>query len=128
MTLFECFRTTKKCVTKTKHVRVYRCVLEEDRYTVVITKRLANKHTVIHCNDDTIVWQQIPALFNWGGNMPGVYTPIYKFTQDKQAVTLFVVRGRPNGFVGLDDGVFRSANTFDKESINVMSYARFKKM
>ncbi len=128
MTLHTCFKTTKTLVEHTKFVRVYRFVAENTTYTIVLTKRFANKHTIIHCAENQIVWQQIPALFNWGGNMPGVCTPIYKCVQDKHSVTLFVVRGKPNGFTGLDDGVFRSANTFDKRYINVMSYSRFKNL
>lgn len=74
------------------------------------------------------MWQQITRFFNWGGKAVGTMDVIYKFVQDKNCVTLFVIRGKPNGITGLDDGIFRCANNFDDRYINVMSYKRFNSL
>jgi len=126
MKLFNCFKTSKQFAEETKFVKIYKCVVDDKEYKIIITKKLANRHTIIHCIDDSIVWEQIPALINWGGRMPGKRDTIYKFCQDKNSVILFVVKGKPNGFVGLDNGIFRCASNFDENHLNVMSYKRFK--
>ncbi|MBE6757326.1 MAG: hypothetical protein E7552_02095 [Ruminococcaceae bacterium] len=94
----------------------------------MITKRFANKHTVLKCDGNRIVWEQIPALFNWGGSMHGEDIPIYQYNQERERCVIFVVRGKPNGVIGLDDGIFRSADKFDENCVNVMTYKRFKKL
>ncbi len=128
MSLYQQFKTTKNLVEQTKFVKVYTCRLHDKSYKIVVTKRFANKHTVLKCEDNHILWDQIPALFNWGGNMHGEYRPVYQVGQDKGRTVLFVVRGKPNGVIGLDDGIFRSSEKFDENGVNVMTYKRFKKL
>ena len=128
MKLFEQFKISKQLIEKTKFVKIYKCVLDDKEYKILVTKRFANRHTVIHCIDDRIVWEQIPALINWGGKMPGKREIVYKFAQDKNSVIVFVIRGKPNGITGLDDGIFRCANNFDDNYISVMTYNRFKNL
>ncbi len=128
MSLYQQFKTTKKCIEQTRFVNVYTCRLHGATYKVVITRRCANKHTVLKCEGNHILWDQIPALFNWGGSMHGEYRPVYQVGQDKGCTVLFVVRGKSNGVIGLDDGVFRSADKFDENCVNVMTYKQFKKM
>ncbi len=128
MKLFEQFKISKQLTQETKFVKVYKCVSNDKEYKIIITKKFANRHTIIHCTDDRIVWEQIPALINWGGKMPGKRETLYKFVQDKNSVILFVIKGKPNGITGLDDGVFRCANNFDGNYINVMSFGRFKQL
>ncbi len=128
MKLFEQFKISKQLIEKTKFVKIYKCVLDDKEYKIITTKSFANRHTIIHCIDDRIVWEQIPALINWGGKMPGKRETIYKFAQDENSVIVFVIRGKPNGIAGLDDGIFRCANNFDDNYINVMTYNRFKNL
>ena len=120
------FKSSKMLLEQTKFVRVYSCRHREKTYKIVVTKRIANKHTVLKCEGNHIVWDQIPALFNWNGKMHGEYRPVYQAGQDKEYVVLFVVRGKPNGIVGLDDGVFRSK--MGESGVTVLSYKGFRKL
>lgn len=128
MKIFEQYKINKQLIEKTKFVKIYKCDFDGKEYRIVLTKKSANKYSIIHCKDEHIVWQQVPRLFNWGGKAIGTTNVIYKFVQDKNCVTIFIIRGKPNGITGLDDGAFRCANNFDEDYINVMSYSRFKKL
>ena len=128
MSLYQQFKATKKLVEKTKFVKIYTCRFHDKLYKIVVTKRFADKHTVLKCEENHILWDQIPALFNWGGRMHGEYRPVYQTGQDKGYTVLFVVRGKPNGVIGLDDGIFCSADKFDENCVNVMTYKHFKKL
>lgn len=128
MRVFKEYKTSKRLIEKTKFVKIYKFILDDREYKIVLTRKYANKYSIIHCKDDRIVWQQITRFFNWGGKAVGTMDVIYKFVQDKNCVTLFVIRGKPNGITGLDDGIFRCANNFDDRYINVMSYKRFNSL
>lgn len=127
MTFYQNFKKSRQLVNTTDFVKVYKCNHDDEEYRVIITKRFATKNTVIHCKDDYIAWEQIPTIPRLAGRWEGDRIPVYKFG-DKTGNTIFVVKGRPNSFVGLDEGIFHSANDFDKKSLNVMSIRRFKKL
>ena len=124
MTIYEAFKKNGRLVGQTEFVKIYNVDFGGEEYKVIITKRIATKNTVIHCTNDSIAWEQVPTIPRLAGQWDGERIPIYKFN-DKHNV-IFVVKGRPGSFVGLDEGFFRCANNFNKESINVMSYRRFK--
>lgn len=128
LSLFGLFKTNATFQDETEFVRVYRLSAEDKAYKVVITKKRANGHTVIHCENHRVAWEQVPLFPRFAGRNYGDKTPIYTAIPEKDYVTFFVVRGKPDGFVGLDDGVFRCADNFDEKCINVMSWRRFKKM
>lgn len=127
MKLFEQFKKTKQLLDETEFVRVYKCISHNKEYRIVITKKRANFRSVIHCIDNYIAWEQVPFFFPQIV-VCGDRVPIYKFSEDKNVVTVFVVKGEPKGISGLDVGMFRSANRFDGSCVNVMSYSRFKEI
>ena len=127
MKLFEQYKTSKRLIEKTEFVKVYSLTFDGKEHKIVLANKFANDHSFIHCKDGHIVWQQAPRL-NWGGKMVGTKDTIYKFVEDKNCVTLFVVKGKPNEIIGLDDGVFRCADNFDETCLNVMSYREFKSL
>lgn len=128
MRLFKEYKISKQLIEKNKFVKVYKCYFNGKVYKIVLTRKFADKYSIIQCKDDEIVWQQVPKFFNWGGKAIGTMDIIYKFVQDKNSVNIVIIRGKPNGITGLDDGIFRCANKFDYNYINVMSYSRFKKL
>lgn len=128
MTLYQRFKTDAVLCEQTAFVRIYRLTADGTEYKVVVTKRRANGHTVIHCEHNRILWEQVPLFPRFAGRNYGDKVPIFTATPEKGCVTVFVVWGKPDGFVGLDEGVFRSADRFDEKSINVMSYRRFKRL
>lgn len=125
MTLYRMFKTNAQLCERTEFVNVYRFVLEDTAYKIVLTKRTANGHTVIHCEHNRIAWEQVPRFPRFAGRNYGDKTPIYTAIPEKTCITVFVVKGKPDGFVGLDEGVFRCADNFSDRHINVMSYKRF---
>ena len=128
MTLYQRFKTEAVLCEQTAFVRIYRLTADGTEYKVVGTKRRANGHSVIHCEHNRILWEQVPLFPRFAGRNYGDKVPIFTAIPEKGCVTVFVVRGKPDGFVGLDEGVFRSADRFDEKSINVMSERRFRRM
>lgn len=128
MKMYEQFKRTKNLVTETEFVKIYQCVVADQKYKIVLTKERANKRTAIHCVDNIIGWEKRPFLTRNSGYRPGDYAPIYRFTEDKSVTTLFVVRGRPRVIEGLDEGIFRCADRIALGYANIMSYRRFKKL
>ena len=128
MTLYQRFKTDAVLCEQTAFVRVYRLTAEGTDYKVVVTKKRANGHTVVHCEQNRILWEQVPLFPRFAGRNYGDKVPIFTAIPEKGRVTVLVVRGRPDGFVGLDEGVFRCADHFDENSINVMSERRFKRL
>lgn len=125
--LFEHIIKTRPLIEETEHIRVYKLLHNGENYKIIVTKKRANRHTIIHCTDDCIAWEQAPLLPRLVGRSYGIKTPIYKFKPEKDFYTIFVIKGSPNGVIGLDDGIFSSALKFDKDHINVMTLTRFKK-
>jgi len=105
MKIFECFKRSKELIDETEFVKVYKLIYGEKDYKIIITKRAANKHTVIHFINNMVCWEQIPRLFRLAGRQYGDKIPIYKFT-DKPVNTIFVLKGIPLADEGLDDGIF----------------------
>lgn len=128
MSLYALFQSQARLCEQTEFVKVYQCESDGKSYKIVVTKQRANSHTVIHCENNRILWEQVPLFPRFTGRNYGEKVPIYKAVPEKSSVTVFTVKGKPNGFVGLDDGVFRCADNFDERCINVMSCRRFRKM
>ncbi len=129
MKIFECFKLSKELIDETEFVKVYKLVYDEKEYKIIITKRFANKHTIIYFIDSTIYWEQIPIIIRGSGYVPGRdRIPIYKFDSGKVLNTLFIVKGTPLGDEGLDNGIFRSSKKYDENYVNCISYKKFKGM
>ena len=118
MKLFNSFKAAKKLINETEFVKIYKLIHGEKEYKIIITKRFANKHTIIHFTDNTIFWEQIPHFPRLAGRPYG----------DKFLNTLFVVKGSPLGDEGLDDGIFRSPKRYNENFVNCMTYKKFKNM
>lgn len=128
MTLYQQWKTEARLCEETDFVKVYRIAVEDTEYKVAITKKRANGHTVIHCERGCVAWEQVPLFPRFAGRNYGEKVPIFAAVPEKDCVTIVVVKGRPNGFVGLDEGVFRSASRMDERCIHVMSWRRFKRL
>lgn len=127
MKMFDCFKLSKELIGETEFVKIYKIVCNEKDYKILITKKFANKHTIIHFIDNTICWEQVPRFWRLSGRRYGDKIPIYKF-DGKVLNTLFVVKGTPGGDEGLDNGIFRSPKRYDENFVNCMIYKKFKKM
>lgn len=128
MKLFEWFKTSGKLTEETEFVKIYQCSSEEKCYKIIVSKKRANTHIIIHCLDNFIGWQVRYRFARSVGEAYSDVLPIYQVTEDKNCIALFVVKGKPISIQGLDDGRFHSANRFSESGINVMSYKRFKEL
>ncbi len=128
MKIFEQFKKLKSCDEETKHLKIYKLTQSGKDYKIILTKKSANRFTIFHCVDDTILLEQVPRFYRLAGKFPGTgdRLSIYKFQNNNNCVTIFVIKGKPNGITGLDDGIFRSASKFDENLINIMTLRNFK--
>ena len=101
---------------------------ENKKYEVYFTKKRANKYSIIHCKNNTIEWEQFPILPRVVGRRYGIREPIIALSPSKECIRIFVIMGKPNSIIGLDEGVFHSIHKYDENYINVMSEARFKEL
>lgn len=123
------FTKLKKQATKnwfSDNVGLVKFEYDNKKYEIYFTRKRANKYSIIHCTNNTIEWEQFPILPRIAGRRYGERTPIVSLTPTKEFVRIFVIMGKPNSIIGLDEGIFRSVHKYDENYINVMSEARFK--
>lgn len=101
---------------------------DNKKYEIYFTRKRANKHSVIHCKNNTIQWDQLPILPRIAGRTHGTREPIISLAPTKECVRIVVILGKPGSITGLDEGTFRSIHKYDENYINVMSEARFKNL
>lgn len=121
-----------KCKAQSKNnwfmnkIGLVKFVLEDKNYEIYFTRKRANKYSIIHCKNNKIEWEQIPVLPLITGRRYGISEPLMNLSPSGACIRIFIVKGKPNGITGLDEGIFRSAHKYDENYINVMSEARFK--
>ena len=100
---------------------------EGNTYRVITTQKRANRLSSIRCENGIVVWVQRPLFhLRYSDCRRGWVLARMPVAIDKACVTLFVIKGKPRSILGLDEGVFRSANSFDSAYINLMSEKRFR--
>ena len=99
---------------------------ENKKYEIYFTRKRANRYSIIHCINNTVEWEQFPVLPRIAGRRYGIREPIIKLAPSKDCIRFFVIMGKPNSIIGLDEGIFRSIHKYDENYINVMSESRFK--
>lgn len=73
-------------------------------YAIFFTFKRANRHTVIHCRNNTIEWEQLPIFPRITGKAYGKREPIISLAPSKDDVRIFIVAGKPKSITGLDAG------------------------
>ena len=129
--LYTHFIELKKQVPKdwfTDKIGLVKFEYNNQHYEIYFTRQRANKYSIIHCKNNTIEWEQFPVLPRIMGRRYGERKPIISLAPSKEFVRIFVIMGKPNSIIGLDDGIFRSVHKYDENYINVMSEARFKEL
>ncbi len=123
------FAGLKKQATKarfTDKVGLVKFEYSGKRYEIYFTRKRANKYSIIRCKNNTIEWEQFPVLPRIAGRRYGESEAIISLSPLRECVRIFVIMGKPNSIIGLDEGLFRSIHKYDEKYINVMSEARFK--
>ena len=99
---------------------------DNKKYEIFFTRKRANRYSIIHCKNNTIEWEQFPVLPRIAGRCYGIREPIISLAPSKDCIRIFLIMGKPNSIIGLDEGNFRSIHKYDENYINVMSESRFK--
>ena len=122
----ELFKSNAVLVEKDEWFTNYRLTVGEDRYLIKKTNKSANKHTVIHCEDGKIVWEQIIPLGISPVRERTVLTVKNFYEKGERGIVL--VSGKPMCFTGLDENGYVSAKGRARalDDVYVMSAAAFK--
>ncbi len=129
LSLYSAFRTLGKIEEENENVKKTAFELKGQKYVVYTTKQSATKATRIYCEaDNTIYWEQ---LYMMGGISSPCVVKNVLFKPDRKSdeISIVVIRGKPGGINGLDEGIWVSAKNGklkSKKDIFVMSEAVFK--
>lgn len=129
ISLYDAYKKQRRKTSETEFLNVYEFSYSGQRFIAFVTKKTANKCTIIECQNNDIKWRQLSKTWRLDGTgaFLGIVDLIARMSPDKDAVDLFIISGKPGEIKGLDDGIFRSARKFGGEGyINVMSEAAFK--
>ena len=126
--LYDNYKKNRKNAEISEYLKAVTFNLDGEVYRVIYTKKRANRYSLIHLRDNSVVWEQFPIVPRLVGRYYGDKTTVARFNDKPECATIVVIKGRPGTITGLDEGIFRSAFRFDKGLINVMSEARFKEL
>lgn len=127
--VYDAYKKFGKKVNETEFLNKYEFTYKDQRFVAHVTKRRADKRSIIECVNNDIKWRQISKVprLDGTGMLHGTTSLLARLTPDKDAVDLFIISGKPGDIRGLDDGIFRSARRYGGEGyINLMSEAVFK--
>ena len=125
--LYNAYLSNRKNALRVENTSTVEFEYGGENYRVIMTRKRANKLSLIRCSGRAIAWEQIPFLYlRYNERGRGDVIANIPVGVDKKCVTIFVIKGKPRSIWGLDEGNFRSANKFDKDFVNVMSEKRFK--
>ena len=127
--VYDAYKKFGKKIDETEFLNKYEFTYKDRHFVAYVTKRRADKRTIIECVNNDIKWRQIsktPRL-DGTGMQHGTTSLFARLSPEKGAVNLFIISGKAGDIRGLDDGIFRSARRYGGEGyINLMSEAVFK--
>lgn len=110
---------------ETEFFKIYTIGYCDKKYRVYLLKKKVNSQTVIHCEGNCLYYEQRPLFWHLSGRMYGNKVPFFNDNNKKGVETIVVIKGCPDGIVGIDDGVFSSYRNYNSERINVMIKKHF---
>ena len=128
ISLFDAFRTQAEFIQEDEDesFRLFQFYYRGKKVLLKKSVDKANKHTVIHCNENSVTWEQIQPL-GWHPISTLPYTFDTSFWEP-DAICLIVISGKPMCFQNLDEYMFTSSRGTPKypRHIYVMSETAFK--
>ena len=128
--VYEAYRKAATLTSENELTKTYELSFEGKRIEAIVTKKTANKYSIISCRNEEINWKQLQPLYRLQGIH---YTSGEEFFFGKirpaadGTYRLFIISGKPGSIEGLDDGFFRSArHSGGSDVLHVMSMAAFK--
>ena len=129
MSLYQCFRAHSAVIEENEAVKKAVLDWRGQTYAVYMTKKTATKATRIYCEEDeTVYWEQYHMM--GGPCTPAVVKSVLvKPHRAPDEIAIVVIKGKPGGITGLDEGIWVSAKNGrlkGKRDVFVMSEAVFK--
>jgi len=129
LSLYNAYRTLGKVEEETDDIK--KVVFEQNaqKYVIYITKHSANKGTHIYCEADNTVYSQQYHIMGGICKPFSVKSTLVKPERRPDEITLVIIKGKPGVIIGLDEGIWVSAQNGKlkgKNDIFVMSEAVFK--
>jgi len=123
---YKAFAMNKVLINSDEFCKTYTFEYGNKRIILKKTIQKANKHTVIHCKENSVVWEQIYPVGIYPARVNTVISDASFCGKDH--VCVLVITGRPMCIEALDEGIWKSAEKFPGEngSAFVMSEARMK--
>ncbi len=125
LSFYEAFKRNAEIISKDKLCTTYSLSYNCSDYIIKKTNRAANKHTVIHCDGENVIWEQ---LYPLGVSPAREKTVIAKknFAINGEKGVL-IINGTPLSIKNLDDNGFQSVKRKAQSGeINVITKAELK--
>ena len=124
--IYETYRRTARKTDEDERFETFEFTYHGRRVILKKTRERANKHTVIHCNPNSLSWEQIYPLGRSPVREVRDLIDAHFWTPD--AICVIVISGKPMCFEKLDEYQFISVHRepTEKRYIYTMSEAAFK--
>ena len=125
LSFYEAFKRNAEIISKDKLCTTYSLNYNGTEYLIKKTNRVASKHTVIHCEGENIIWEQ---LYPLGVSPARENTVIAKKNFAKNGVKgILIINGTPLSIKNLDENGFCSVKCkAQADQINVITKAELK--
>lgn len=128
--LYYAYKKETVPVYENDYFKTFSIKYNDKNVEVSVTKKTADKYTVIRLFDNIIEWDQLSRAPRLVGATfdSGEKTVIQKVSSSSDGIyRLFIIAGKPAAIYGLDEGMFRSArHPGGSEYMHVMSMSAFK--
>lgn len=124
---FATFKSDKLLVSKTQHTNTFFLNYRGKDYTIIKTRKIANKHTFIACTEGGVLWEQFFPV----GISPAKESLLIarKGFQVKNSLAVLVISGEPNHIKNLGEyGYLSKLQTHrSPDDVIVLTESEFKK-
>ena len=104
--IYTCFKQLKKQSPKNwfmDKMGLVKFELNGKNYEIFFPRKRANKYSIIHCQNNTIEWEQLPVLPRIAGRSYGIREPIISVAPANESVRIVVIAEKSRTHVGFKD-------------------------
>ncbi len=121
-------------VQECESVVIYRIMLGERQFKIAVSKKKANKRTVVKCSEGAVTFIEYTPIAGGMGSPAETVEAYISVSEllEKNTVCMLVISGKPLDIHGLDNGRIASKKSYstgiiDTQKLYVMSEAAFEK-
>ena len=92
--IYDCFLKAKKNISNSSFfdkLDIIKFEFDGILYQVFYTKKRANRYSIVHCNGNTISWEQFPVLPRVAGRLSGIKELMISLYPNNSLITIFVI-------------------------------------